>query len=120
MSEIVPWGESTAIDLYGCNPATIRSAYKLRQFAKELVELIDMKAFGPCMIENFGAEERVAGYTMVQMIETSIVAGHFANASNAAYLDVFSCKPYDEKKAAAFAKKFFEAKEVIVQKLMRR
>jgi hypothetical protein len=48
---------------------------------------------------------------MAQLIETSLVFGHFANQSNVAYPDIFSCKEYPSKKAADFCKKFFEAKK---------
>jgi hypothetical protein len=32
---------------------------------------------------------------MIQLIETSLISAHFADASWAIYLDVFSCAPYD-------------------------
>ena len=40
------WGLATNVDLYGCNPETIRDAEKIRQFVVELCEIIDMKRFG--------------------------------------------------------------------------
>ena len=45
---------------------------------------------------------------MVQLIETSLVSGHFANLTNTAYIDVFSCKPYDPDIIKNFTEKFFE------------
>jgi len=47
----------------------------------------------------------------VQLIETSLISGHFANATDAIYLNIFSCKEFDAKKAADFAQKSFGAKE---------
>jgi S-adenosylmethionine/arginine decarboxylase-like enzyme len=47
---------------------------------------------------------------MVQLIETSLISGHFANLNNAAYIDIFSCNPYDPEEAARFTQAFFEAK----------
>jgi S-adenosylmethionine/arginine decarboxylase-like enzyme len=101
------WGIAASIDIYNCNPATIRDADAIRRFVVELSELIEMKRFGETQIVNFGEDERVAGYSMVQLIETSLISAHFANQSNAAYLDVFSCKPYDPFLAEKFALKFF-------------
>jgi len=107
------WGIATSVDIYDCNPDTIRDADKIRQFVFELCDLIDMKRFGECEIINFGEDERVAGYSLKQFIETSLVSGHFANASNAVYLDIFSCKFYEPEVAAKFATEFFEGKSHI-------
>ena len=53
-----------------------------------------MQRFGECQVVDFGSG-RVAGYSMVQLISTSLISGHFANDTNNAYLDIFSCKGYD-------------------------
>lgn len=108
------WGISASVDLHSCNPATIRDAGKIKQFVVELCNLIDMKRFGECTVVNFGEDERVAGYSMVQLIETSLISGHFSNQSNNVYLDIFSCKYYDSNEAAKFAVQFFEAESVTV------
>lgn len=107
-----PWGLATSIDLYGCNADAIRSAEKIRAFVDALCTLIDMKKFGPTVVVDFGEDPRVSGYSMTQLIETSLISGHFANQSNAVYLDIFSCKAYSPYRAAAFAKAFFEARDV--------
>jgi S-adenosylmethionine/arginine decarboxylase-like enzyme len=106
------WGLCASVDLKGCDPASIRDPEKIRQFVVELCDLIDMKRFGEPQIIHFGPNERVAGYSMTQLIETSLVSGHFANETNAAYLDIFSCKEYEPTKAAEFCKDFFGAQSV--------
>lgn len=112
------WGIETSLDLYECNPETIRDADKIKQFVIELCDLIKMKRFGETTVVHFGEEERVAGFSMTQLIETSLISAHFANATNAVYLNVFSCKDYDPTLVRDFAVKFFGAKEakVIVNK----
>lgn len=114
------WGISSSIDLYSCNPATIRDSKKIEQFVIELCDRIKMKRHGNCITENFGEDEKVAGYSMTQLIETSLISGHFANQTNNAYLDVFSCKFYEPKHVAEFAKEFFEAKEFKLNYLFRK
>lgn len=104
------WGLCTSIDLKECDPATIRDAEKIHQFVLELADLIDMKRFGEPQIIHFGPNDRVAGYSMTQLIETSLLSAHFANDTNAAYIDIFSCKEYAPSVASAFCKKFFGAK----------
>jgi len=101
------WGIAASIDVYDCNPETIRSADAIRRFVVELCDLIEMKRFGETTVVHFGEDERVTGYSMVQLIETSMISGHFANQTNAAYLDVFSCKPYDPDIVRNFAERFF-------------
>jgi S-adenosylmethionine/arginine decarboxylase-like enzyme len=105
----VAWGLSTAVDLKDCDSDTIRDAAAIQQFVVALCDLIQMKRYGECQVVHFG-QGRVAGYSMVQLIETSLISGHFANETHAAYLDVFSCKPYDPAIVEEFARKFFGAR----------
>jgi len=106
------WGQEIAIDLYDCDPEIIRSHRKITEFVIKLCKLIKMKRYGKCHVVNFGEEERVAGYSMFQLIETSNVSGHFANATNNAYINIFSCKEFDEKVVEDFCVEFFKAKDV--------
>lgn len=114
------WGIASSFDIYHCNPETIRDAEKIRQFVIELCDLIEMKRFQDTLVVNFGEDERVAGFSMVQLIETSLVSAHFANLTNTTYLDVFSCKPYDPEVVADFAKKFFGGSNIITHANLRR
>ncbi len=114
------WGLLTCIDLHNCNPETIRDAEAIKRFVHELCDLIKMKRFGETVIVHFGEDEKVAGYSMTQLIETSLISAHFANLTNSVYLDIFSCKYYDPDTSAEFAKKFFEGehynKNVVLRK----
>lgn len=101
------WGLLSSIDVEDCDPGLIRSADAIRNFVVELCDLIKMRRFGECHVVNFGEEERVAGFSMFQLIETSCISGHFANASNRVYIDVFSCKAYDPAVVAEFTREYF-------------
>jgi S-adenosylmethionine/arginine decarboxylase-like enzyme len=57
---------------------------------------------------------------MTQLIETSLISGHFANATNAAYINVFSCAYYDPEKVLRFTKNWFGAKEATKSVLNRK
>ena len=107
------WGMSTSVDLYDCNPNLIKDAEYIKKYVKELCDLIEMKRFGECQVVHFGEDPKVSGFSMPQLIETSLVSGHFANNTNAAYLDIFSCKWYDVEQVVSFSRKFFEAKYAI-------
>lgn len=115
-----PWGMSASVDLKDCNPAIIQDSEKIKQFVAELCDLIGMHRFGDTVVVNFGDDPRVSGFSMTQLIETSLISGHFANQTNAAYLDFFSCKAYPPHKAAEFAKNFFEAKSMDVDVTFRK
>ena len=118
--EIDAWGISTAVDLYDCDPKIIRDAEKIRAFVLELCERLEMRRYGECQVVNFGEDERVTGFSMTQLIETSLISGHFANSTNAAYLDIFSCKYYEPGSMAEFASGYFKASTYRMQVSLRR
>ncbi len=101
------WGIASSIDIYECHPLKIRDAELIKRFVVELCDLIEMKRFGETQVVHFGEDEKVAGFSMVQLIETSLISAHFANLTNTTYLDVFSCKVYDPEIAARFSKDYF-------------
>jgi len=113
------WGILSSIDLYNCNPKTIRDEKEIKRYVDELCELIEMRQFGEIQIVNFGKDEEVAGFSMIQLIETSLISGHFANKTNNAYLDIFSCKYYEPSVAGEFTQKFFEAKKIKLHYIFR-
>ena len=101
---------SVCVDLKDCNPWIMRDAGKIKTFVAKLCRLLKVKKFGETLVVDFGEKPRVSGFSMTQLIETSLISGHFANQSNAIYLDFFSCKEYKPYEAAEFSKKFFGAK----------
>lgn len=108
------WGIASSFDIYDCDGATIRDAERIREFVVQLCDLIEMRRFGETQVVHFGEDEKVAGFSMVQLIETSLISAHFANLTNTVYLDVFSCKPYDVKIVERFATDFFQGSRCIV------
>lgn len=113
------WGLLTSIDLFDCNPETLRDGEAIKKFLIELCKLIDMKRFGEPVVVRFGADPRVQGYSAVQLIETSCISGHFAEDSNSIYIDIFSCKWYDQEKAVDFTKTFFGGKKAEANVVLR-
>ncbi|HXD08870.1 MAG TPA: S-adenosylmethionine decarboxylase [Anaerolineales bacterium] len=103
------WGVSSSIDLYECDLALMQNADVIREFVKILCDRINMRRYGETQVVFFGDEPRVQGFSMTQLIETSLISAHFADASRTIYLDVFSCAPYDSEDAAKFAAEYFKA-----------
>ena len=118
MNEKTYWGYHLIINAGDCDRAAVTSPATIYEFVKDLVEKIDMVAYGEPQIVNFGSGNK-AGYTLVQLIETSNICAHFVNETDDVYLDVFSCKPFEPKIVVALVKAFFDAKKVQSQFLER-
>ena len=113
------WGYHLIVDGSGANPESIRDSDNIYNFTKELVEKIDMVAFGEPHIVNFGSGDK-AGYTLVQLIETSNICAHFVNEFNELYLDVFSCKPFEPAVVIDVVRKYFKTDNERVAFLQRK
>jgi len=107
----IPWGWSTSVDLKGCSEK-IKNKADLKDYCYQVCNLIDMKRFGLCQVYHFGTDNK-AGYSLLQLIETSNITGHFCDQDMAGYIDIFSCKPYDERVMAEFTKDFFKADSMV-------
>ncbi len=106
------YGYELVMDLYDCDMEVLTSRKKLKEYVDRLCKLIKMKKFGKTLIPYFGDNAAYTkGYSLVQLIETSSITGHFSELWKTAYINVFSCLKYDEKKAMKFTKEFFGAKK---------
>ncbi len=113
------WGLLTSLDIYDCDLEKIRDGERIARYARELCELLRVKAFGPAQVVHFGHGE-VEGYSLVQLIETSLISGHFANDSKRSFIDIFSCRYYDPREAARFTQAFFGGKSHTIHVLLRK
>lgn len=114
------WGYHLILDLGECNLMKIADAQNISQFSVDLVDTIGMKAYGNPIIEYFGVNKsETAGYTLVQLIETSCISAHFSETTKSVFLDIFSCKPFDSNLALKVVKLYFEPK-IIKKKYLER
>lgn len=112
-AEKTTFGWELVLDLYDCDYARISSEQSIREYAKELCRLIDMKPYGEPQTPYFGEmQEHTKGYSLLQFIETSAITGHFSEGTGAVYINIFSCKAYDAELAETFTKKWFGAQRV--------
>ena len=114
---INPWGLHLTIDGSQCNSKAIRSRSTIEKFTKELVQKIDMKAFGEPQIVMFG-EGNKKGFTLVQLIETSNICAHFCEENNSMYFDLFSCKYFSKDAVEQIVYSYFQptAMNTVVRK----
>lgn len=114
------YGYELILNLKGCNRDTLASKKKLQNYVDQLCELIKMKKFGKTTLKYFGEnKDFTKGYTLVQLIETSSITGHFSDLWSTAYINIFSCQKYNQHRARSFTKDFFEAKRTSSRFLIR-
>ena len=107
------WGFHLILDCYKCDINAITNRANIQEFVENLVCDIDMVPYGDPIIEHFATHEpEKAGYSLVQLIETSSITGHFVDKNGDCYLDIFSCKPYEIEAVIKCVKLFFNPKSI--------
>ena len=101
------WGYHLIINASGCNDS-IKDDKAIKKFVKQLVNDIDMVAYGKPQVIHFGTDNKM-GYTLVQLIETSNICAHFVEETNDMYLDVFSCKDFNRTVVEQLVRQYFGA-----------
>lgn len=107
------WGYHCMLNCAGCEISTITSRENILAFKDALIQAIEMKAYGEPILEHIIAPTpEEAGFSLLQMIETSNIAAHFVDKSGALFLDVFSCKHFDIEVVKATVMEYFGAKKI--------
>lgn len=113
------WGLLAAINLYDCDHEMIQDPKAIKKFISGLCKTIKMVRKGETMVEKFG-EGKLEGYSAIQFIETSTVVAHFDDKTgDRAFIDIFSCKFFEQEKAAKYCQKFFKAKKYTIKNIVR-
>lgn len=89
-----------------CDKRLISNPRNIELFLGTLVKRINMVAYGAPSIQYFGHGNK-AGFTAVQLIETSNITCHFCDDSGDSYIDLFSCAEYDEAVACTVINEYF-------------
>ncbi len=112
------WGYHLMLDISGCNDE-IKRRESIYNFNKELIQRIDMTAHGEPVIEYLLPGDPKQGYSLMQLITTSNICAHFIEPDSSAYIDIFSCKPFDIRIAQAVVQQYFEPKKMRVNYITR-
>ena len=103
------------LDCAECDQEKIKSKDNIYKFVKTLVHRIDMVAHGEPIIEFLcPGDLSKEGYSLMQLITTSSITGHFIDYDRHIYLDVFSCKEYDINTVKSTVEEFFGSKKMRV------
>lgn len=114
------WGYHLILDCKNGDLDKVKSPNNIENFVKELVNKINMTAFGAPKLNHFAThDEDTAGYSLVQLIETSSITGHFVDKNGDCYIDIFSCKTFDTEIAKQVVNKYFSPTKIKVTYLKR-
>jgi len=110
------FGKELILDLHNCDTSKFTRKH-IRNYFKKLCELIDMVRETLTWWDYYGVpkedlplEEHLRGISAVQFIRTSNITIHTLDLTGDIYLNIFSCKDYDENKVKQFSKEWFRGK----------
>jgi len=111
---VMAYGVELIIDLYKCDISLFTRKH-LRNFLVELCDLIEMQRedlyfwdYEDYPDELKKAPPHLAGTSLVQFITTSNITMHTLDTVQECYINLFTCKPFDETAAINFIVKWFK------------
>jgi S-adenosylmethionine/arginine decarboxylase-like enzyme len=113
MPEKECWGYELILDLFNCDREYITNKEPIREYIRQVLNLINMKPYGKCRVERFG-EGDINGISAFQFLMTSSIVIHCRedNGHSDCYINLFSCKEFDPQKVILFSQVFFTTKEI--------
>ncbi len=108
------YGKEIIIDLHKCDP-NMFTRKSIRGYLKKVCELIDMER---CELHWWDdlytpegekeTEAHLVGTTAIQFIKTSNITIHTLDLLKTTYINLFSCKEYDDNVVVSFSEKWFK------------
>ena len=128
----IPYGYELILDLHGCDLSRFKRRFFgfkfipmrrfLRAYCKRLCNAIHMET---CKLTFWDdrytlpwhreTNPKTKGTSAVQFIITSNITIHYLSKLNAAYINIFSCKPFKPKIATEITKCWFNTEECTVR-----
>ena len=110
-----PYGYELILDMHGCDVSKFNRE-SLNNYFEKLCKAIDMKRcdlhfwdYEGVPVEERPKEPHLLGTSAVQFIETSSIIIHTLDKLKAVYVNIFSCKGFDERIAEQITKEWFGA-----------
>lgn len=110
-----PYGKELILDLSDCDIETF-TRESIGSYFDELCELIDMQAEDRHFWDDEGllpeqcqTDPKTCGVSAVQFILTSTIVVHSLTKLGKVYINIFSCKDFDSRKASEFTVEWFGA-----------
>jgi S-adenosylmethionine/arginine decarboxylase-like enzyme len=105
------FGYELRMNLADCDRAMIGDPGELLSWAQRLTEEIGMTAWGEPWIEHFGPTPEKTGWTLFFPLTESNITIHANDDPLTAFINVFSCMPFDPDKAIPLTKKMFDTEK---------
>ena len=112
------YGQHAVVTALGCNEDLL-SIEKMYEFLTTMADDIDIVRYGAPIIARFGGGIET-GLSGVQLIETSAIVIHTNDAHRGMYLDVFSCKEFEEATVKRVLDDFFAPSSVNCEVIYRK
>jgi len=114
----MPYGKELILDIHKCDTTTFNRK-SLKKYFVKICKLIDMERAKLCWWDDHGVPEdekqtfaHTKGTTAVQFILTSNITIHTLDILKNVYINIFSCKEFDEIAAEKFTKEWFKGEVV--------
>lgn len=115
-----PYGLELIIDLHECDLDGLVNREKLTEFFVRVCKIIDMKRHGgPLFWEDNSDMPHLRGISAMQFIETSTIVCHPLPMLQSVYVNIFSCKDFNNDAALKFCMDFWRAKKEVHTVLIR-
>jgi S-adenosylmethionine/arginine decarboxylase-like enzyme len=114
------YGKHSIYDIKKCKREKVQSIDNWRKFIDELVPAIDMIKHGDLIIDRFGDPKEDIGISGCQLILTSSITFHTNDIHSDAYIDIFSCKDYNDEIVKQIIDKYFEPISINCQIILRK
>lgn len=113
-----PYGKELILDIHNCDPSTF-TRKSIKKYFEEVCTLIDMERCKLCWWDDYGVpaqeqetEPHLKGTTAIQFISTSNITIHTLDLMKNVYLNIFSCKDFDQDVVKNISEKWFKGKIV--------
>ena len=110
-----PYGFELILDLHGCDVGKF-TRKSIEEYMETVCAAIDMKRedlhfwdYEGVPEEDLPKEAHLLGTSAVQFITTSNIVIHTLDLLKAVYINIFTCKEFDEKVAEQITKEWFGA-----------
>ena len=119
------YGKELILDLHHCATSTF-TRLSIRQYFEKLCEMIDMERGKLTWWDDLytpegekETEPHLVGTSAVQFIKTSNITIHTLDLIQRVYLNVFSCKDFDEEVVARTTATWFDG-DIVNKKVIQR
>ena len=108
------YGKELILDIHECDPSTFTRA-SIRKFCTRLCNLIDMETEDLHFWDYDGdpeayeeAPDHLKGISCVQFIKTSSIVIHTLDVLEKIFINIFSCKNFNDYEVKKFALEWFK------------